>query len=392
MFRDFRRHYHKVKEAALRLAASDSSSFNLQIKFEETTLSAQSTTPNEEATVRFVVLMHRYLSPADALYFSNVWSFLKEHFSAEISREWVESVDAFIESMNRGYVAININGEDLTAEKIYQTLSSGEYFDNNEEAKKYLLSVMSMPTVGHLFWHQFYDYTLTGYKLASALFSIILEVEKSEKYKSLFSEEPPVNHCIYCLTHEGDFTAEEHVIPESLGNDVLLLPKGFVCKKCNNGVLSVLDEAFMKFEPIAWLQLMYVPYTKAGKLPEKSFQNMSVKKTGPRNIHIKAKDRTGGVKNVKEHEDGTVSCKVEWKGKRLNPNLLARELYKIALGTVAIDYGHEHACSSKFNAAREFIQTGAGANNKFLMRTNFKPHPQIRVTHIPTNSKVTGSR
>jgi len=32
--------------------------------------------------------------------------------------------------------------------------------------------------------------------------------------------------CIYCRTHDGDFGPEEHVIPESLGGDAIILVDG----------------------------------------------------------------------------------------------------------------------------------------------------------------------
>lgn len=220
--------------------------------------------------------------------------------------------------------------------------------------------------------------------LALVLLSIILDIEKSEKYKATVNEASPINHCIYCLTTEGSFTSEEHVIPESLGNDELVLPKGYVCDKCNNEALSELDEYLINFEPVAWLRVLFVPYTKAGKLPHANFQNMSMKKSRPRNIIITAKDKTGGIKDKKQLEDGRVSFKVKGRGKRIKFNLLGRAVYKIALGMVAFAAGHELACSSRFNAAREFIRNGVGVNNNFLIRTHFKPHPNGQVMHVPS--------
>jgi hypothetical protein len=32
------------------------------------------------------------------------------------------------------------------------------------------------------------------------------------------------NQCIYCLGTKGDFTADEHVVPEMFGNDEIALP------------------------------------------------------------------------------------------------------------------------------------------------------------------------
>ena len=44
--------------------------------------------------------------------------------------------------------------------------------------------------------------------------------------------EPP-NRCIFC-ERNSPFSSEEHIIPHSLGNDLLILAPGWVCDSCNN--------------------------------------------------------------------------------------------------------------------------------------------------------------
>lgn len=44
--------------------------------------------------------------------------------------------------------------------------------------------------------------------------------------------QPPFK-CIFCGGH-GPFTSEEHIVPHSLGNDLVVLAKGWVCDNCNN--------------------------------------------------------------------------------------------------------------------------------------------------------------
>jgi hypothetical protein len=44
--------------------------------------------------------------------------------------------------------------------------------------------------------------------------------------------EPPFK-CILC-NHGSSFNSNEHIVPESLGNDILILEKGWVCDDCNN--------------------------------------------------------------------------------------------------------------------------------------------------------------
>jgi hypothetical protein len=50
--------------------------------------------------------------------------------------------------MSQGYRAINIHGENLTAEKIYQTLSSGGYFEDDNAAADYVRGIMNTPIAG----------------------------------------------------------------------------------------------------------------------------------------------------------------------------------------------------------------------------------------------------
>ena len=44
---------------------------------------------------------------------------------------------------------------------------------------------------------------------------------------------PPPFVCIFCQGN-GSFTSAEHIVPHSLGNDLLVLSKGWVCDSCNN--------------------------------------------------------------------------------------------------------------------------------------------------------------
>lgn len=43
----------------------------------------------------------------------------------------------------------------------------------------------------------------------------------------------PPYQCLFCSTTTGLFTRVEHPIPESLGNDSLLIEPGFICDSCN---------------------------------------------------------------------------------------------------------------------------------------------------------------
>ncbi|HEY0460211.1 MAG TPA: HNH endonuclease [Pyrinomonadaceae bacterium] len=195
-------------------------------------------------------------------------------------------------------------------------------------------------------------------------------MEKSENFQDRFrSAELKREKCIYCLSETGKFNSEEHIIAETLGGDELFLPKGLVCDECNNGISSQLDEALLKFEPIAFLSVIHTPYTKKGKLPKANFQNMTVEKKSPNYIEFMAKDKTGRVKNKERLKDGRERLAFKMSGKKLDWKILARTVYKIALGMVAYDYGHEAALDDKYQPARDFILKGGSFNNNMLVTT-----------------------
>jgi hypothetical protein len=324
VIRDFKRQYHKVRRVAEYLA--EAGSFKFEIKFEAKfggdTLQAASETPNEEETVRFASLMHRFLDSNDHLYYKSVWTSLQLWFGLEISDQETSRVETLIRHLEKGDGDIIYNDDRLTPEKIYRTISDGGFFYGDQEARKRVEQMSQAPVMAHLLRHHFFDYSLRAFYVISALFDVILQVEQSAQVD--FSEnETTENRCIYCLDTKGTFTSEEHVIAESLGNDDLVLPKGFVCDVCNNGVLSILDSALLKFEPIAWAQVMYVPHTKAGKFPKASFTNFNLERTGPRHIQMTPKHKGGEIKNLKQIGDDMHSFNVEWKGKKINWTLIA---------------------------------------------------------------------
>lgn len=99
-------------------------------------------------------------------------------------------------------------------------------------------------------------------------------------------------------------------------------------------------------------------------------------------MKLTPKNKAGEIKNLKQIGDDKHSFNVEWKGKKLNWNLIGRALYKIGLGMVAFKEGRERACESKFDPAREFIQTGRGIENNLEVRTKFQPHPSIQTLYL----------
>jgi HNH endonuclease len=382
MFREFRHQYRKAQRAYKELAVKGP--FTLKMEGAEESAQVKHETPSDEGTVRLVVLMRPFLAPSSPLYVKKQWRLLQEQFADDLPPGSITHIEQLIETLDKGYLPLKVNGKDVTAETVYQIISEADYFDENEAAQEKLRNLAAYPMVGPILWYQFHDYTLVGFELVSALFDIILEVEKTEKYRSLYGKaEPAINKCLYCLSTEGTFESEEHVFPESLGNDEIVLPKGFVCDTCNNVALSSLDKALLEFELVAFLQVQFVPHTKQGKLPQANFQDMTVKKVKPRQIVFTSKDGKDHIEEKQPLEDGRQSFTMQGTMRKIDWKLLGRAIYKIALGTVAFLQGHEEACSSKYEASRNFILGKADLSNNLLMTVESKPHPYLRAEPIP---------
>ncbi len=376
--RDFKRHYHKVRILIPDIA--NQGAFSLKVNWQGEKLSASTSTPSPEISIQFAVLMRRFLAQESNLYYEKILNVIRENAPDILTDKVLETISAYINSMKSGAISVQINNKHLTANEIYDLISEGEYFQSDEKASNFLKEIAQIPIAGALFWHQFYSYTLDGFFLISILFDLTLEWQKrvteTQEAKSI-----RINKCIYCLKSDNSFLSEEHIFPEGLGNDEAVLPKGYVCDSCNNGLLSTLDSYLIEFEPIALMQVQFVPYTKSGKLPKANFQNMTVEKTHPRHIQITAKDKSGEMRNKKELGNGWVSWSMNFRGKQMNPIRLGRSLYKIGLGFVAFDQGLDVALSSRFDLARDFINGKTDFPNNLLISTNVRPYPKLRVTH-----------
>lgn len=74
--------------------------------------------------------------------------------------------------------------------------------------------------------------------------------------------------CLFCLSSREPFYRVEHPIPESLGNDDLLLEPGFVCDPCNQYFGSKIEQKVLDSPPFSVERIAAAVKTKKGKLPK----------------------------------------------------------------------------------------------------------------------------
>lgn len=73
--------------------------------------------------------------------------------------------------------------------------------------------------------------------------------------------------CIFCKQDSSDSKSVEHILPESLGNTTLTLPKGVVCDKCNNYFARKIEAPFFQLTGINELRFYEGLPNKNGKIP-----------------------------------------------------------------------------------------------------------------------------
>jgi hypothetical protein len=90
----------------------------------------------------------------------------------------------------------------------------------------------------------------------------------------------PLFKCLFCELSSGPFEHTEHPIPESLGNDEILLPRGFVCDPCNQYFGAKLEAKILASPPFAVERTGQAIKTKKGKLARYDSGSISLCATG----------------------------------------------------------------------------------------------------------------
>ncbi|MCH7546771.1 MAG: hypothetical protein IID30_10260 [Planctomycetes bacterium] len=106
--------------------------------------------------------------------------------------------------------------------------------------------------------------------------------------------------CLFCES-DGPFTTVEHVIPESLGNDVLVLTND-VCDSCQNYFGKEIEKFVLEKTPIAFWRVYLRIRTKTAQNPHVDMRQPKQQKGVLPNVHV-LHDNIGFA----AHDDGSVS-------------------------------------------------------------------------------------
>lgn len=373
-FRRYKRCTSLLRDSVDAFEQGSSLTLNLRFRKGEP---LQSTFAESSDLVRFAALLRPFIDMSSNLELSAIWAMLKSADLVDANAE--ETCSAAFAAAERLSFPFRANGRDLTPRDVLFAYGEGEFFQAHPEARsefKRWVSLPGEPTLQFLFYSSCLNY-------AAAAFSVLEVILAAERnYPELRPLAVQSERCIYCLTSTGDFSAEEHVIPEAFGLDEIRL-LGSVCTRCNNE-LSKLDQFLAEFEPLALLRVRTVPLTKKGKFPRADFRDFTLQKTKPRVLTYTSKSGRP-IFERKDLPDGTFSLRNTFIGKKpLDAIRLGQSLFKIALGLVAFDHGTEYACTSRFDQARRFIR-GEGAIPNHLVMTNYSNdlHGEIRTEWAP---------
>lgn len=385
LLRKFRRRYLWASEVYEKLSKIGPLSLHIEGRKDESEgfwIKAENRVPDEDLIMRLAVLMYPLLDPSSDSYWQKILTTFNETFAEEIPQTLQEQLESQTRRLSQvGPMAIKFNDECLEPPRIYLLICKGLYFGQESQARSEIEKFLAVPIMGPILWNCFYDYTMAGFALSSVLYDVFLEVRKTARFQDLYpADVTSPKQCIYCRTSEGSFSSEEHVVPESLGNDELVLEKGYVCDRCNNGLLAFLDQILLEFGPISFFKMLYVPHGKGGKLPSANFQNMKIIRTTPAHIEIVPKDKSGFLQEEKDLGDGRVRFNISINAALPNPSLVARAYFKIALGTVAYDRSAEFALGELYEPARAFIRGEQGFPNPLIIKTQGEPNEHIQVT------------
>jgi hypothetical protein len=329
--------------------------------------------------IRLAALLRPFMNAASPIELRTVWAALTGSGTL-VSNETRDVMDRnFIAAEELGGMALRSNQRQLRASDVYFAYAEGMFFDEDPEAKK-LLELLSWGPGADLVQFLFHSVCKNFSQLVFALLDVILAVERSTPALAFPAGDA---QCIYCRDRDGEFGDEEHVIPEAFGVDDLILTDG-ACNKCK---LSELDQYLAEFEPLAMLRVQNVPLTKKGKFPRADTRDFTMEKVKPRVIRVVGKS---GRKVFAEERlpDGRVKLTLSTVTKPLDAVRLARAVFKIGLGVIAVDAGIAYACEPRFDAARAFIQGTGVMPNHLLMVRNPAIGPAIETLWHPEHPTV----
>jgi len=157
--------------------------------------------------------------------------------------------------------------------------------------------------------------------------------------------------CIFCRGDSAASKSREHIIPESLGNSSLVLPKGVVCDKCNNYFSREVEKPFLESDAIRAMRFHQGLKSKKGRVPSLAgvitLEIPAIVTRFPRRDFTSVAIPTGSFDFVTQLKNSHLILPMG--GRAPNGQVVSRFMAKVALEAMAKrvvghDGGREYLC------------------------------------------------
>ncbi len=354
----FRHNYYRAEQVHRRLYKKKGNfSFKLEWNKEKGGKVSYNV-PDKQTAKEFAVSMSRFLLPDSSLNIDNLLRTLQQLSTDTEYQEFLINVGQCLNKVKEGHT------KPLRADDVFVELSSNVLFANDIDAAKYLDKLRKDPITSKLKRSLCYGYCLDVFKVLSI---IIDYLEKHDIHPPRINRK---NHCIFCKTTDGNFRSVEHVIPESIGNETLFLPRGYVCDNCNERI-SKLERDFVNSVPMSVHRIFFGSVGKKGKFPSAKFSNVDLQKISPNAITMIYPAGAKSILKATNLPSGGYKSKMTLIQQQFDPHAIARVLFKMGLEYIAIGKGREEALHPRYDPAREYILNGGHFPNRLAIFEGF---------------------
>ena len=151
-------------------------------------------------------------------------------------------------------------------------------------------------------------------------------------------------NCLFCKEPSTNTIGVEHIIPQSLGNIDITLPKGFVCDKCNQYFSTKVEKPLLESEFFLHSRFRNQVPSKKGRIPSISAVMMPnqieldyfIDKNGKKSIAVKKeKDEKQYIDYIQSNNSGHMYINTVPDIPDLSDKIISRFLSKIAVEALA---------------------------------------------------------
>ena len=323
---------------------------NLTISFvaESKILKSFLNTEKNQTIEEIMVILGNILKEESGIYFKLIFKVIEEN--NKLASEILVEFNKIYHEIKEGSINLVMNEKKLSAEWCFNFFLTNILEAADTHALKVEKELHSSP-VGKLVVAKAHIYTIDMYSLLEATIKIFVE------NKLLPVEAFRENKCIFCLTSNGNFKTKEHTLPQSLGNNYSILPRGWSCDECNK-YFSTIEEKMLGMMPFALFKVYFTNFTKNGRFPSVKFENVHIFKTRPNKITMKSLVGKKGLPKIIEQTENGIKLKNPPFSKKTDFITIARVLSKAALAGIALEKGRDYVLDHRFNDVRNFALHG----------------------------------